>query len=538
MKLGLKRVSLLLIATLTLTSFAGCGKVAEEEGSKPETEQVATDDSNFNETGMPIVNEPVELTVMTMRWGDMGDSFKQNQWLIDLEEKSNVKINWVVASSNDWGEQKSILLAGGELPDIFLGSGTLNDDDILKNPEFFLPLDDLIEKHMPNYKHAMDTYPAYAANTTFPDGNIYSLAKNLPARPMTRNHPIINKTWLDNLGLEIPDTYEDLEKVLRAFKEQDANGNGDPNDEIPFSSNGDIHVDLLNPFGITDINETSMSILDGEAFFFPTSERYKEAIKWVRDLYADGIIDPELFTQDDSMLTGKYVDEAAPLVGLTFQWTPDAVMGKWSDQYVAIPPLVGPDGKRYAGGDKDGVFSIMRNEAVITTSCENPEVAARWLDEFYTNEASIQNFWGAIGTVITKNDDDTYSLNNPPEGTSSDAWYWDQSFRDFGPKFIEPGFSDKIILNKESGDGFKLEISKISDEYVTEPFPALIYTEEETEELAIIGTDIGGYVLQTRAKWIMDGGIEEEWDEYIDQLNAMGLERLIEIRLDAYNRSK
>jgi len=355
---------------------------------------------------------------------------------------------------------------------------------------------------------------------------------------MTRNQPIINKTWLDNLGLEIPDTYEDLAKVLKAFKEQDANGNGDPNDEIPFSSNGDIHVDLLNPFGITDINETSMSILDGEAFFFPTSERYKEAIGWVHSLYADGSIDPEIFTQDDSMLTGKYVDESAPLIGLTFQWTPDSVMGKWSDQYVAIPPLAGPDGQRYAGGDKDGVFSIMRNEAVITTACKNPEVAARWLDEFYTNEASIQNFWGAIGTVINKNDDGTYILNTPPEGTSADAWYWDQSFRDFGPKFVDPDFTDKIILNKDSGDGFKLEISKLSDQYVTEPFPSLIYTEEETEELAIIGTDIGGYVLHMRAKWIMDGGIEEEWGEYISQLNAMGLERLIEIRMDAYNRSK
>jgi len=179
MKLVLKRVSLLLVATLTLTSFAGCGKADKGKSSTPGTEvgQVAGDDSNFNATGMPIVNEPVELTVMTMRWGDMGDSFAQNQWLIDLEKNSNVKINWTVASSNDWGEQKSILLAGGNLPDIFLGSGTVNDGDILKNLDFFVPLDDLIENNMPNYKHAMETYPAFRTVSTFPDGNIYSLAK-------------------------------------------------------------------------------------------------------------------------------------------------------------------------------------------------------------------------------------------------------------------------------------------------------------------------------------------------------------------------
>ena len=49
------------------------------------------------------------------------------------------------------------------------------------------------------------------------------------------NKPYIRKTWLDALGLEIPTTVEEYHNVLKAFKEQDANGNGDPNDEIPYS---------------------------------------------------------------------------------------------------------------------------------------------------------------------------------------------------------------------------------------------------------------------------------------------------------------
>ena len=207
-------------------------------------------------------------------------------------------------------------------------------------------------------------------------------------------------------------------------------------------------------------------LLEGDgAVFFPHYQ-CKAGIKYARELWEAGVIDPETFTQDWSMITSKWANEEIPIVGLTFQWTPDAVMGKWSDQYIAIPPLAGPDGQRYAGGDKDGVFAIMGHEAEITKDCKNPEIAAKWLDAFYTNEASIQNFWGAIGTVITKNDDGTYVLNDPPEGTSADAWYWDQSLRDFGPKFVEPGFSDKILLSKESGDGLKLELSKMADPYV------------------------------------------------------------------------
>lgn len=487
---------------------------------------------------MPAISfaeAPVELTVLTMRWGDMGDSFTSNQFLVDLEKELNVKINWITRSNNDWNEQKGILLAGGELPDIFIGNETIKDGDILANLDFFLPLDDLIANYMPNYQHALEVYPAFRSVTTFPDGTIRSFAKIQPCRPMTRNQPIINKTWLDNLGLAVPTTTEELKNVLIAFKEQDPNGNGLA-DEIPFSHNGDIHIDMLNSWGIVDINESLMLLEGDSAVFFPTTDAYKEGVKYARELWEAGVIDPETFTQDWSMITGKWTNEEVPVVGLTFQWTPDAVMGKWSDQYIAIAPLANPDGERYAGGDKDGVFAIMGHEAEITKDCKNPEIAAKWLDAFYTNEASIQNFWGAIGTVITKNEDGTYVLNDPPEGTSADAWYWDQSLRDFGPKFVEPGFSDKILLSKESGDGLKLELSKMADPYVKQSYPSVIFTEEENNELSLIGTDIAEYVRQMRAKWVTEGGIDEDWDTYVEQLNAMGLERFVQIKVDALKR--
>jgi len=492
----------------------------------------------FNATGMPIVSTPVTFSVLTMRWGDMGDSFKQNAWLVDLERRSNVRINWQAVSSNDWGVQKGILLASRSLPDIIFGNQTFNDGDIINNLEFFRPLDDLITQYMPNYSRALQELPALRNVSVFPDGKMYSFAKNLPARPMTRNHLIINKTWLDRLGLAIPTTTAEFTNVLTQFKNRDANGNGNPNDEFPLSFNGGIHVDMLNPFGITDINESMMSIKDGRLFFYPTSEEYRAAYRWLRELWVAGVIDPETFTQNWNMFNGKRLNAAAPLVGVAFEWTPDAGFGQWSDQYVAIPPLAGPDGRRYAGGDANGVFTVQRNEAEITTSNRYPEVAARWIDEFYTNEASIQNFWGAIGTVITRNADGTFSLNNPPAGTSADAWYWDQSLRDFGPKYVQASFNSRIRLDPTAGDGFKLEISKMSDPYVTEPYPDIIFTARETDELSTLGTDIASYVAQMAAKWVTEGGIDTDWDAYVRQLNAMGLQRFVQIKTDAYNRFK
>ena len=529
------RMLCVILAFVLVLSAVGCG--SSNKGSDASNAGAVTADDNFNQTGMPIVEEPITLTVLTTRWGNMGDSFVNNEFLKELEEKTNVKIEWQVQSLNDWGEQKGIMLSGGELPDIIIGFQTFNDADIMNNLNLFLPLNNLIEDYMPNYAKAMEEMPDLKKIVIFPDGNIYSMSKNMPLRPVSCNQPIINKTWLDNLNLEVPTTLDELYTVLKAFKDEDANGNGDPNDEIPISGSKGLSMELLNPFGITDINGFKLMVNDDNTLtFYPTSEAYKEGIKWLNKLYSEGIIDQETFTQDDTMLSAKRQDPNVSRVGFEYAWTPDSNFGQWSSEYIVIAPIIGSDGKQYTGGDPNGVSSIKRNEALITTACKYPEAAARWLDEFYTGEASIQNFWGGIGTVITKNADGTYVLNDPPEGTSADSWYWDQSLRDFGPKYVSKEFEKNIVLSLDSGDGLKMELSKIAENTITTPYPDVMFTNEENEERPTLTTDIDKYIETTRARWITEGGVDEEWDDYINQLNAMELERLIEIYTDAFER--
>ncbi|WP_424769326.1 extracellular solute-binding protein [Paenibacillus sp. sgz302251] len=517
----------LVLSFTMLFNLIGCTSKSEEEAPNDTS-------SIINQEGLPIVTSPITLDVLTVRWGNMGDTFTNNKWLQDLEKETNVKINWQVMSSNDWGEQKSIMLASGTLPDVIFGDNAFSDSDIVNNLSYFRPLDDYIDEYMPNLKMAMEETPELKKISTFPDGKMYSLPTRLPSRPITGAQPVINKVWLDRLGLEIPDNIDDLYTVFKAFKEKDPNGNGLP-DEIPFSGSVDISMDFLSPFGITDLNANSMMLKDGKPVFYPAANEYREAIKWAHKFYAEGLIDQELFTQDGTMSTAKQQNPDAPIIGFSNQWIPDAVFGKWKDEYVAIPPIAGLDGKRYQVGDPVGL-SLRRNELLITTSSEYPEVISRWADQFYTNEASIQNFWGAIGTVIQKNDDGTYALMSPPDGTSADAWYWEQSVRDFGPKYVSPSFEKNIILSETNGDGLKLVIDKLGRDYVTTPFPNVMYNAEEFQELPTLTTDIDSYVRTTRAQWITKGNIDEEWDAYIKQLNDMGLKRLIEIRTDAYNR--
>nr|WP_202886922.1 extracellular solute-binding protein [Cohnella zeiphila] len=522
-----------MVAALGASVLAGCsGKNENAAGSSASSQ--AKSDGNFHQEGLPIVDKPVTLNVLTIRWGNMGDSFAKNQWLQELEKNSNVKINWQVVSSNDWNDQKSVMLASGKLPDVIIGDLAFSDSDIVNNLSLFRPLDDYIDKDMPNLKAAIEESPELKKISTFPDGKMYSLPARLPSRPVTQNQPVINKAWLDKLGLKAPANTDELYQVLKAFKEKDPNGNG-KQDEIPTSNSGDIEMLLLSPFGITDLRGNHMLVNDGKPEYFPTSDQYKKAIEWAHQLYADGLIDPESFTQDGTMLTAKRQNPDAPLIGFTYQWTPDAVFGPWSSQYEAIPTIAGPDGKRYQEGDPNGL-SYRRNEMLITASCNYPDVAARWADQFYTGEASIQNFWGAIGTAIQKDAGGAYTLMDPPEGTSADAWYWDNSLRDFGPKYVSPDFEKSIKLDPTTGDGLKLEIDKLGKDYVTTPFPNVMYTSEEYQELPTLTTDIDSYIASTRAQWVTKGGVDEGWDAYVKKLNDMGLEKLVKIYNDAYTR--
>ena len=75
------------------------------------------------------------------------------------------------------------------------------------------------------------------ASVMNPDGTIYTLPQvNSGAELRVARKLFINKKWLENVNMEVPTTTEELYQLLKAFKEQDANGNGDPNDEIPLCS--------------------------------------------------------------------------------------------------------------------------------------------------------------------------------------------------------------------------------------------------------------------------------------------------------------
>jgi len=118
-----------------------------------------------------------------------------------------------VLPCQQFNDQKNIMLSTNDYPDGFFGYNTLSMDDLnLYGPMgVFIPVDDLIDQYCPNYKDVLSRFPNLdGMSTSLADGKKYSwgTVNESPARDYPDNL-YINKTWLDNLGLEVPTTMEE-----------------------------------------------------------------------------------------------------------------------------------------------------------------------------------------------------------------------------------------------------------------------------------------------------------------------------------------
>jgi putative aldouronate transport system substrate-binding protein len=522
-----KSIVLLLCGCLALLFLAACG------GKKAASGGTA---AAFNETGFPIVNEPLTLRVISGKHSATKD-YPDLPVFQDLEKKTGIKINWEYTGP-DWGTNKPLVLASGDLPDLFISS--LDENDITGNPGMFLDLEPLIEKYGDNIKDMFTDDPNMKKFARAYDGTIYGLPMKMPRRPETYTVWSINQNWLDKLNLKMPTTTEEFYTVLKAFKERDPNGNGIA-DEIPWSPMGfGENPGLMNmfaPFGVVDsMRDLWLSVTNGKVQYIAAQQGFKDAIIYLRRLYVEGLLDQDVFSNTD---WGVWMAKTNPpagspeIVGVSGTWARDINWGEERSQYyTVVPPLKGPTGFQAWIRNTEYVQSA-KNRAVIPSSSKNPEIIMRWLDCLYDPLTSLRTYYGT--PAVQDNGDGTYDIILPPadSGIDTDTWIWGNAWGDLGPQYggiIEKKIRNDYLFGRQYND--KLTYVPYYKEY----FPMAAQTPEETDELAILRTDIHGPTQQQAATWIVNGGVEQEYDAFIRQLNNMGLPRMVEIYQGIYDR--
>ena len=488
--------------------------------------------------------EPVTIkaiAVLQMNTDDLDELPYYQQ----IEEEANVHIAWEFYRTG-WDEKKPLAFASGELPDVFYGCFALSRGDITQNIEYFLPLNDLIDEYCPNIKRMLEDNPSLAATVTWPDGNMYALPHVMAFRPSHFGAAVINKQWLDNLGLDMPTTTDEFIDVMRAFKTEDPNGNGIA-DEIPmlafvYDNNYGFRT-LMGSFGITDSIDSDLAYdNDGNMVYVPATESYKNWIKFMNTCYSEGLIYSDFLTMDWGTVLGMPGQEGDPVVGMTCGWNMGTINPSYKDQYVQLLPLIGPDGDQEWASNYTMVAcgASGYNCASLTTFNEHPVETMKWLDCFYKEVYGLQNTYGPIGKTIIDNGDGTYTCidSNDPD-ISNDTWGWKWSMNDQGPYYVSKSFQE----NNVTPAPYMMEKLDLDKGY--EPFynasravPSVILNDSDNEEAAVIMTDVGRIVAEKRATWITEGGVDEEWDSYIQSLKDVGLDRYIEITNDAVEAAK
>jgi putative aldouronate transport system substrate-binding protein len=477
-----------------------------------------------------------QFEVATVRWSDWGKDYQK--FPNKLAKDAGISIKWDTYLNADWTDKKATIIAGGDLPDAFLGSITFTDQELAQNQSMFIPLEKYIDKDMPNLKNAMKENPALKAMITSPDGHIWSLPKEAPMRPVIANQLFINKAWLDKLGDAMPTTYDEFVKVLNDFKTKDPNGNGKA-DEIPYGTgNFDPTMSYITPFGVLRGADPSneMALDNDKPVYLRATEKFKTGVQAMHDAYAKGLIEPELYTLDPTQAQAKLMAETE-VVGVSVGWTADATFGTNSKDYVALPALKGPDGNQYVMSDPDH-FNQSRNEFMVTKNAKNVDALMKWVDKFYDNDAAIQNYYGMFG-VGTEKTSDGYKVLKPTGKNSADTQAWIDSLRDFGPKSWTGDNSKVKFDDPTNGDEQKLKMDAELKQFAKPAFPSVAYTNDELTQIAAIYPDLSAFATQQTATWVTKGGLtDDSWNTYVKKLNDMGLDKFLKIQSDAYGRYK
>ena len=556
----MKRCGALLMATAML-AVSGCGQqevetqesqVNESESNVSEAAAESQDGANQQERVTLTVGVPTDDSIV---------DFETNYYTQVLEEAANVDLEFIMMPiSTDYKDKLSLMIGSGEeLPDIFLHNliGT-DEQQAYGEAGYFLPLTEYF-----NDPEAMPTFYANVPEEdreymisymTQRDGNIYSAPNYVPQPNNENSYRVwINVDWLEKVGMDMPTTTDEFCEVLKAFKEQDPNGNGIA-DEIPMV--GAKTGWRCNPFNFLmnafeyagSSSDVYCYVEDGKIVPAFTTDAWKEGLTWINKLVSEELLSPLTFTQEDAQMQAMIQNEEVQLVGCYAAGGDYHSAGATSaGSYELLAPLTGPEGTCYATyspSTPDGRF-------VITKDCENVDAAVRLMDAFYDSEISMIARQGEPEVDWTTEIPEGYKspyedslgvetgfveINNIWTTVQNKQWNW------AAPMYrgaTDPWSRQGVGL-PEDDDTLAIKVAKILGEFVgkhPDVITKLVHEEADEADYADLKTVIKTYVSESTTRFAVGELPMSDWDEYIETLNDMGLERFVELTQKAYDNA-
>ncbi len=565
----LKRRITMLFSIVSILSIliSACGAPqAPSSGSGATTTETVDNGVAVSAAGeFPIVSEPITIQAFLCPTSMVRD-YKDNEFTRWVEELTNINLEFDIPPMSDAQQKLNLMLASGDLPEVIIGCNIrLDQMEILAEQGLVLPLNDYIEEYGTEFKKVYEEYPQVEDLITLLDGQIYGLPHVNDCYHCSLSQKMwVYQPWLDALGLEVPQTTDEFYEMLKAFKEQDPNGNGIA-DEIPLSGtrevnggwrsqldsfimNSFIYNDRVTSNGAGNTAGGHLMLEDGVVKAAFTEPGWQEGLRYLNKLYSEGLIDPQAFTNDSNQIRQLGENPDVPILGavgagwygvFTQNGGPS---GRWKE-YVPIAPLEGPSGMRQTPLTP---YQPTGGQAayVITKNAKNPAAAFRLADLFYGFDATTRSVFGPEGEDWVRAEADDVSIaGGPAEYTVLNVWsgeehnrHWNQA----APTFRSNAYRLAQTYNPDDPlERWLYEWTRdLMEPYGTsdKAVPPLVFTEEQSKIFGELNT----LVYTTKDEWfanfvIGNADIDADWDTYIETLNSSGLEQFLEIYQTAYD---
>nr|WP_244661081.1 extracellular solute-binding protein [Paenibacillus sp. CFBP 13594] len=530
-----------------MSLLAGCtgdnepGNAEPAEGTEPAVQALT-------EIPLPITSEPftidywrandAKLTASLNNFGDMA-AYKEK------EKLTGIQVKFTHPPLGQQRDQFNLLISTKELPDVIY----YNWADAVGGPEKVIKdgriirLNELIDSYAPNLKRIIESDPDVKKQIALDDGTIYMfpLLKLDALKLNATSGLIMRQDWLDQLNLKVPTNIDEWYTVLKAFKEQDPNGNGKP-DELPFTGNwGPGNLTKLHDFAAAFGVIGGFQLNGDKVEFGPIQPGYRDFLETMAKWYKEGLIDPEIMTNDGKAFDYKVTSNLAG----AYQGGVFSGMGKYFNlmrdtdpnfNVTGVPWPVSPDGTSYATFNLEN--KVLSYGEAITASADEDKLKyiVQWMDYNYSEEGSDLFNFGIENDSYVRDGEGvkfTDTIIDNPNGLT-----YDQALASYalsimdGPINQDSRYLDALLFD-DGQRAANAEWMKASSA-LTLP-PIRLSTEEVTTSTSIM-SQVNTYLNETMTAIISGQKPITEFDTMTETIKSMDIDRAIEVHQAAYDR--
>lgn len=522
--------------------------------------------------------EPYKLTIL-VEPNDLVTDFEDNDFTQWIEESCNVALDFEYLPKGDAADKLAIMVQSGDkLPDIVCFGLDVDTAYAYGDAGAFLNLAEYYESGLAvNVDDANARFPELnlMGSIVNYDGSVYGVPRFQGSEDNETKYKMwLNTSFLNNLGMEMPTTTEEFKQMLIRFRDEDANGNGDPNDELPMlgctSWGGDVVKFLTNAF-IFEGDDDMWMLKDGKVTASYLQDAWFDACDYLQELCVEGLLLPQSFTyeRNDIAAVGKNNNVVGVVTASQIYFMENKEEGAENIalNYWSVAPLYGPEGYRTVAYAASSAYP----QWMVTADCTNPELAFRVGDFIFSEEGFRRGYWGVEGQNYLSVEDyaaeypgseinsakkglEANYVTNSPDGKYKQAfgtagnvtWYSQMPYfsgnvsnQMVGPKYDLEGnlISDpatNLVTRQQQATDLAQTLLPDVDTYC----PKLNFSADELNEIGEIRATLKSFVNEQRTLYIMGdaSSLLNDRDAFINELKLIGIDRVLELANVAYER--